>query len=245
MIDKARTIRRWLAAALLVASAVALSVAAGAEDLRAPGIISAHPDGAETAIRFNIPAQPLGPALSAYSSVTGVSLFYNSRLAMGRQSHPVIGTFSAERALAILLSDTGLTPFQTAHNSLTLVLRAPDVAIAAGPQMPGPYMPLHTMFVLASPIDDHQFYAAAVRYSIRSALQRTNALRRHSYQIDVDVWVSPTGAIREAEILTPAGRTDLEQTIAHTIHGLAVGSPPPATLPQPVHVSILVGGRSS
>ena len=234
-----------IAATIAGALAASLYLPAEAEDLAPDDTPSAPLSAAGNAIAFDIPAQSLAPALTAYSTATGIPLFYNSRLAVGRQSHAVKGTLDAMEALRILLGGTNLAPIETTHNSITLIVHAADTVFASASPIVAPQLTLNTMHVAALSSGDHQFYASAVRYSIQGALQRTSAVKRSTFQVDMNVWLSSTGIIRRMDLLVPTGRADVDLAIVRAVHGLTISAPPPAMLPQPVHVSILVGGRSS
>lgn len=63
---------------------------------------------ATQAVAFEIPAGPLGPALSAFARQGGVQLLYPSALADGRTTAGVSGRLNPEDALTRLLAGTGL-----------------------------------------------------------------------------------------------------------------------------------------
>lgn len=234
-----------IAATLAGALAASLYHPAEAEDLTPDSVPSTHSSVASNTVVFDIPAQSLASALTAYSTATGIPLFYNSRLAVGRQSHALKGSLDAKDALRILLDGTNLAPIETTHNSITLIVHAADTVFASASPIIAPQLTLNTMRVAAFSTGDHQFYASAVRYSIQGALQRTSAVKRTTFQVEMNVWLSSTGIIRRMDLLVPTGRADVDLAIVRAIHGLTISAPPPAMLPQPVHVSILVGGRSS
>ncbi|WP_428029874.1 TonB-dependent receptor domain-containing protein [Ancylobacter sp.] len=58
---------------------------------------------------FDIPAQPLGTALTAFARQTGITFAYPASLTAGRMSPVLRGSFSPEEALARLLGGSGLT----------------------------------------------------------------------------------------------------------------------------------------
>jgi iron complex outermembrane recepter protein len=62
----------------------------------------------ETAIEFNIAAGSLDRALAAYAETTRRQLLYSSALVANRTSKGLQGRHSADRALALLLADTGI-----------------------------------------------------------------------------------------------------------------------------------------
>jgi catecholate siderophore receptor len=72
------------------------------------------------ATEFNIPAQPLGQALIAFSEKTGIAVIVDSALLEGITSSPVAGTMSSDDALKALLVNTGIAYRPTAENAVTL-----------------------------------------------------------------------------------------------------------------------------
>ncbi len=232
-------------ATIVVAFAASLFLPAEAEDIALDNTPPTYSSFAGNAVAFDIPAQSLASALTAYSTVTGIPVFYNSRLTQGRRSQAVEGVFGAKRGLAILLGETELDPIETSHSSITLILHATDAVYAITSPIAAPQLALFTMHVAALPLGNHQLYASAVRSSIQGALQRASAVNRNTFQVDMNVWLTSTGMIRRMDLLVPTGRADVDLAITRALHGLTIGAPPPALLPQPVHVNILVGGRSS
>lgn len=56
-------------------------------------------------VRFDIPAQPLAPALTALASQAGLQLAFAPELAQGRQAPPILGLQDVAQALRTLLAD--------------------------------------------------------------------------------------------------------------------------------------------
>jgi iron complex outermembrane recepter protein len=61
-----------------------------------------------TALTADIPEQPLGEALAAFASQTGLQLVYVSQVVRNRKSHAVAAGLNAPKALSRLLAGTGL-----------------------------------------------------------------------------------------------------------------------------------------
>lgn len=81
--------------------------------------------------RFDIPAQPLPAALSAYAQVTGARLAYLPALAAGRRSPGATGALDERAALDRLLAGTGLLARQADGGAVTLQ-PAPPPAVRTG-----------------------------------------------------------------------------------------------------------------
>ncbi len=237
----ARFARRRNACFFALALAATAPAAAENGSIGKPDPASGQP-AASPVFSFNIRPQSLATALNTYSAITGIPLLYNSRLAAGRSSPGIKGTFGAPEALKALLEGSGLAPIEATHHSLSLVLRSQDVQFAANSPINAPVLPLNTLRVVPPSLGDHLFYATAVRYAIQDALQRDHTVYEIKYRVDINVWVSPTGMIEQFQFLAPTGHTDIDNAIARTVHGVVINEPPPSDLPQPVHVNILANG---
>jgi TonB-dependent receptor len=74
---------------------------------------------ASQAVRFyDIPAQPLGSALSSYAEVSGVDLVANPAAVKGKRSHAIKGNFSPEDALNEILRGTSLDYRMSSNGSV-------------------------------------------------------------------------------------------------------------------------------
>lgn len=83
------------------------------------GLATAPYAVAQAARTFDIPAQPLGAALSQYGDQAGVQVSVDVALANGRRSGPVRGQYSPSDALNRLLAGTGLVA-RWAGNGVTV-----------------------------------------------------------------------------------------------------------------------------
>src|SRR5262249_37834363 len=104
----------------VVMSALMLAIAAVAQ----PRLIAAE---AEDLVTFEIPAQPLEEALLAYAAASGVEVFVDHALIVGRRSSSVQGAYGAETALRLMLTGTGLDSRRAAPRAYTLItMSAPE-----------------------------------------------------------------------------------------------------------------------
>ena len=71
--------------------------------------VIAAPRRSDTAIRFEIPAQPLGQALNQLALRSDREILFSPALTQGKRSPGLSGTFTAETALERLLAGSGLT----------------------------------------------------------------------------------------------------------------------------------------
>jgi outer membrane receptor for ferric coprogen and ferric-rhodotorulic acid len=100
---------------------------------RPAGARAAEPASATAAIRFDIPAQPLGNAMVAFGRQAGLQVSADGPLVANLSSSPVQGEMSAQAALSALLAGTGLA-FRI-DGSTVILERAPSAegAIQLGP----------------------------------------------------------------------------------------------------------------
>ncbi len=114
--------RPSLLAALLVGTALSLVPAA-----QRP----AYAQAAGQQFSLSIPAQPLPQALAAFSTRTGVQVFYSSEAAYGLRSNAVNGTYSADQALSQMLAGTGASARRVGQNGITISV-AGEAAASTG-----------------------------------------------------------------------------------------------------------------
>lgn len=184
-------------------------------------------------IEFDIPAQPLGSALSAYGAATRIQLFVDTELTAGRRSAPLKGVFSFEEALKNLLAGTGLLARAIGDQGFTLV----SLPLArAGGEAGGPGAMSPTVLRFNS-------YSAAIQNAMRGALCHHEETRPGSYRTLVRLWIGASGAVTGAELVTSTGDSTRDALLSGAFQGLAVGAPPPADLPQPVTLLVTSGNR--
>ena len=72
------------------------------------------------ALELDIPPQELSSALKIFAEQTNLQLLYASEVVEGRRTTGLLGTFTTEEALTMLLANTGLTYTFTDANTVTL-----------------------------------------------------------------------------------------------------------------------------
>jgi len=231
---------RALAAVLLMTVA---TPGAGAGDVRAPSADARR----GKLLLFNIPAMPLHQALERFSAVTGSAVMYNSHLAESRQSSPVIGLFTPEVALRMLLESTDLTIRYTSSTDFMLIslaeVRAEQERDAANGGGAQGTLALDTLYVDVPPGSekrpDFAFYGQAVRAELKRALARDPDTANRIYQVQVDIWISHTGQLRFPRLVKSTGRPHLDDTIRHVIETTTLQELPPTGMPQPLRLTII------
>ncbi|WP_165189911.1 STN domain-containing protein [Caulobacter soli] len=168
-------------------------------DAGAKAVDSDRPVSSNVARLFNIPSQPLRPALEAYSVVTGAQLIYDSRLAEGRRSQRVVGVFKPETALRMLLEGSDLTVRYTGPLDITLVpiersADAPEAFAERPSSERSGALALDTLYVEVAPGSedrpDFSRYGHAVRQALKEALARNSATSDRIYQVQFDLWIN-------------------------------------------------------
>jgi hypothetical protein len=186
---------------------------------------AAGPSDETAKILFDIPPQPLGAALFAYTREASAEVFVDDVLIAGRQSAPLHGDYDPETALRALLAGSGLEIRRAAPKAFTLV------AIATrepSPDRPPAWLSDRTQL---------RFYAA-VQAAVKGVLCSRLDTQPGRYRAALAVWVDPAGVIDRVRLLTPDVEGATRQALLTGVKGLSVGEPPPA-IAQPVIFVVL------
>ncbi len=196
-----------------------------------PALAQATPDG--PAIHFDIPSQPLTSALDAYSALTGQEVFYDGALVLGRHSDGVMGTFSPEAALRILLSGTNLVPRATGPQRFSIT-QAPETAGNA-----------HGLLAVSARNGAYERYFAEIQANLRQAFCRNPQTQPGGYQLVVKFWMGPSGVVQRSELIGSTGDQSRDSAFEAALETIKIGRPPPAGMPQPVTMAVLPGSGST
>jgi hypothetical protein len=177
----------------------------------------------ETPIGFEIAAQPLAPALDAYSAATGLEVLYDSNLANGRLSTSVSGVLVPDVALRVLLEGTGLTAFYT-ENAFAIVPAPP------GAQQPHGMVP-----------SEHLPYLAIVQAAIESAFCRQAETVPGHYRLALQFRIGTSGEVLYPQLLSSTGDRERDRTITELLRNLRIEQGPPPGMRQPL--TMLVSPR--
>jgi len=156
-------------------------------------------------------------AFAAYSRISGLELYYDGALAMGRESAAVKGRLEPDAALQALLIGTGLVSHRSGPRSVTIAATRP--VRVADPAM--------------------QLYFAAVQAQVSEALCSHAATRPTSGDWIIQFWVSPRGEVEKIRLLDGPRATVGESAFALALRGLQIKAIQPAGLPQPITMAIL------
>jgi iron complex outermembrane receptor protein len=94
---------------------------------------TAQTPAANALVHFDIPAKPLADALMAFGAQSGLQVTMNSAIAAGKQSTPVVGEMTAEAALKLLLSGSGISWRFLDNNTVALELADTGQSSALAP----------------------------------------------------------------------------------------------------------------
>lgn len=196
-------------------------------------------------VTFHIPEQSLATALQTYSAVSGVHVLYESGAETGQQSSAVIGEFTREQALKMLLGNSNLSIRYARADSVVLInpalanLDEPPAALQGMTDLS--LDTLHVRSSQGSP-DRNELneYIGVIQRDVQRALRKGEKTGSGSYRVGVDLWVDPSRMIRKTEVFRSTGDRERDVAIAAALQGLVIGQDAPARTPQPVRVMIVV-----
>ncbi|WP_260986156.1 TonB C-terminal domain-containing protein [Bordetella genomosp. 13] len=181
---------------------------------------------ANTAIEFDIPAQPLQSAIEQYSVATGRSVVYLGTLVLGRTSRSVQGSHTPEAALALLIEGTGLAVSHTTAEAFILM------------QAESRSSPRQDTAGIAPASPATRTYYGVVQADVRDVLCRDSLTAPGDFRAAMQFWVGPAGQVSQVRLLDTTGDIARDQAILRAMRGMAVDRPP-AGLAQPFTMLIL------
>jgi len=178
--------------------------------------------------------QPLADALRQFGKRNGYDVIVAEELVEGKRAGRVNKARTAYDALMQMLEGTGLVPRFTRPDAIILE--------SAARQAP-PDMSLEEIDVLTSAFrannDEYRWYGEKLLGASLALLRRSSELGTRSYDFTLYVWLSADGRITGLDGFG-AGQNDEALSVARKLlDGMAVGSPPPANMPQPVGLRIV------
>jgi len=196
---------------------------------------------------FNIPAKPLHQALESFGAVTGMALIYDSALARQRRSKPVIGIFTPEVALRMMLEGTDLTIRYNSPTDIMLISAAEEKTEVERQAKLGRSdvdgLVLDTLYVDVAPGSqerpDFTGYSHVVMSELKRALHRDPEIANRVYQVQLDIWINDRGQLRHPRLVKSTGMNQLDQAIRRVVEGTTLKSLPPKGMPQPVRFTII------
>lgn len=178
-------------------------------------------------LSLNLAAQDLEHALQAYSRATGMAVLVDRELTRGRRSIAVRGRFTAQEALAMLLTGSGLMARYARSDAFTLQL--PDVSPPPPTQGTAAR---HTARINTS-------YATALQHAIETSLCRSPLTRPGGFRALVQVWVNPDGVIAHSRLVSSTGDEQRDEALVRSLATTRVERPAPSSLRQPVTLLLM------
>ena len=178
-------------------------------------------------LSLNLPAQDLEHALQAYSRATGMAVLVDRELTRGRRSIGVRGRFTAQEALAMLLTGSGLMARYARSDAFTL-------------QTPQVSPPPPTQGAAArSAARINNSYATALQQAIETSLCRSPLTRPGSFRALVQLWVSPEGLIEYSRLVSSTGDEQRDEALVRNLSAARVERPAPSSLRQPMTLLLM------
>ena len=176
---------------------------------------------------LNLPAQDLEHALQAYSRATGMAVLVDRELTRGRRSISVRGRFTAQEALAMLLTGSGLMARYARDDAFTL-------------QLPAVSQPPATRGAAArNAARINNSYATALQQAIETSLCRSPLTRPGSFRALVQVWVNPQGLIEHSRLVSSTGDEQRDEALVRNLGTTRVERSAPSSLRQPVTLLLM------
>lgn len=178
-------------------------------------------------LALDLPAQDLEHALQAYSRATGMAVLVDRELTRGRRSIGVRGRFTAQEALAMLLTGSGLMARYARSDAFTL-------------QTPQVSPPPPTQGAAArSAARINNSYATALQQAIETSLCRSPLTRPGSFRALVQVWVNPDGVIEHSRLVSSTGDEQRDEALVRNLSAARVERPAPSSLRQPMTLLLM------
>lgn len=179
--------------------------------------------GKDTPINFNLPAQPLALALTAFSELTGYSILVSSNLTAGREAAAVQGLLDPRTALQRLVAESGLLVHYVMPKAFTL-FPAPEEVRGSDSKELGQGLVAGDLNV---------FYAL-LQASITRLLCLAQPQEFGRYRLGLQLWFAENGKVRDIRLLESSGVEVQDQLVLRSLHSLV--QPPPPGLPQPLTI---------
>lgn len=178
--------------------------------------------------------QPLADALRQFGKRNGYDVIVAEELIEGKRAGSVQKARTAYDALIQMLDGSGLVPRFTRRDAIILE--------SAARQAP-PDMSLDEIDVLTSAFrannDEYRWYGEKLLGASLALLRRSGELGARSYDFTLYIWLSADGQIVGLDGFGDEKNGEALGLARKLLDGMAVGSPPPANMPQPVGLRIV------
>ncbi|OYW44765.1 MAG: hypothetical protein B7Z08_08370 [Sphingomonadales bacterium 32-68-7] len=180
------------------------------------------------------PAQPpLGDALEEFSRRFSFDIVYPESLVHGLRAGPVTSAASPHRALDQLLRGTGLVARFTRPDAIILepagATSAPDMTLDALEVRPP---------TSAADASAYEWYGQRLLEASLDILRKSTGLAAKPYDLFVYVWVDGAGKVTDLRVYAGTGEEREAGVASDVLRALALPTPPPRDMPQPVGLRI-------
>jgi hypothetical protein len=230
-----RHYRTWSSSAAAWAASIVIALAPAS---RRPDAFASEPPPFGQQIQFNIPAEPLDVALTAYSAQSGVDLLYVQGLTGDRMSAPVVGRFTEAVALQMLLQGSGLTSRFPGHKAAIIYVigrTPPPLPHSVTPSVQLDMAQVHASVRIGGP--DHKAldtYARDAASEIGRVLSADPDCRGEGFHIILAVSLDETGRIDGVHLIRGSGTAKQDDRIRGILAGRSLSKPPPPGLNQAI-----------
>jgi len=191
------------------------------------GSQAAAPAYSSALLDFDIPAQPLGAALRRYATHSNRPTLFRGEMVVGRTSSPVLGRYSPEAALRLLLEGTGLI-VENVHGGPADALILKEVGAATDAVRTG-----------AVPEGVDTDYGAWVQARVWQALCADPRTAPGRYRSLLRFQVDAEGRVQHPRLLATTGDPDRDSAVLATLKRVRVDRSPPPDLAQPLTMIVL------
>jgi hypothetical protein len=228
-LQSARTLASAAVGGLLLAACMASLMSVMAAPVMASGAATATASAAgnatavQSAIAFDIPAQPLQNALDAFGAASGFSGLYSVDATAGHNSTPVRGRYTPDAALHMLLENTGLIVRYTADDAFILELGTAPATAA---------------------VNTADAYYGALQSRVRDAFCGDSRLARGDYRVAMTFRIDAQGRVAQPALLSSTGNAARDRAVVETLAGIRLDRAP-ADPSQPFTMLILPGNLAT
>ncbi|WP_407352063.1 secretin and TonB N-terminal domain-containing protein [Luteimonas sp. R10] len=174
---------------------------------------------------FDIQPQALDGAIEAFSTTTGQSVIYDSRLTSGIASTGVDGRYMPAEAMARILEGSGLAVRRVGSDALVLVRDSP--ATEAGQ---------------TGAIVDERWYYGAIQKKVNDAFCRRAELAGGGHRIALQIWLAADGRLDRMKLLESTGEPRVDAAVYDATREIELARAVPDSLAQPFTMLILPRG---
>jgi hypothetical protein len=170
-------------------------------------------------IWLDIPAQPLADALVTFSATTGLEVFYDGALSVGRRSSAVTGELVPLEGLRLLLRGTSYVAHATDDSRGMTISVAPERAASDTMRRYEPYF-------------------AILQAGLSEALCGLDEQSAVHHRIVLNLWLESSGRISRSDVFGLAEHPERRDAISNALRRVRIQQPVPLGLPQPVTMAI-------